>query len=256
MSLEEGKDWGLTYQFNLVEYKVDGNATIDSRYAKWVNKDAGILRAWNVDAEGNPTSESATSIDREPLVQVLVKRGDQVVLDGYILIHITRQNPEVAPNKAIDLLTKDAKFDLCSDIDDLKTTWAQFSATVLTEGLENMTKKDFDEQYTIDQKGTYGTDAAGNTTLDLKMFKAAPEKGGTYNAADDLGNIEYFGNTEGTTNHAFKWHLTAADLEKLTHDQVNPVTVTRYVRYIGNAKAKYPYIYVKLTYNLSRANKI
>jgi hypothetical protein len=68
------------------------------------------------------------------------------------------------------------------------------------------------------------------------MFKAAPEKGGTYDAADDLGNIEYFANTEGTTNHVFKWHLTAADLEKLTHDQVNPVTVTRYVRYIGNAK--------------------
>lgn len=63
MSLEEGKEWGLTYQFNLVEYKVDGNATIDSRYAKWVNKDAGvkssedgILRAYNVDASGNPTS--------------------------------------------------------------------------------------------------------------------------------------------------------------------------------------------------------
>ena len=255
MSLEEGKEWGLTYQFNLVEYKVDGNATIDSRYAKWVNKDAGILRAWNVDAEGNPTSESATSIDREPLVQVLVKRGDKVVLDGYILIHITRQNPEVAPNKAIDLLTKDAKFDLCNGIDDLKTTWAQFSATVLTEGLENMTKKDFDEQYTIDDKGNFSNDAAGNTTLDLKMFKAAPEKGGTYNAADDLGHIEYFGNTEGTTNHTFKWHLSAEDLEKLTHDQANPVTVTRYVRYIGNAKAKYPYIYVKLTYNLSRANK-
>lgn len=255
MSLEEGKEWGLTYQFNLVEYKVDGNATIDSRYAKWVNKDAGVLRAWNVDAEGNPTTtESSTAIDREPLVQVLVKRGDQVVLDGYILIHITRQNPEVAPNKTIDLLTQDAQFDLCHDIDKLKTTWSQFSSIVLTQGLENMTKKDFDEQYTIDKKGNFGNDAAGNTTLDLKMFKAAPEKGGTYDAADDLGNIEYFPNTEGTTNHAFKWHLTAADLEKLTHDQANPVTVTRYVRYIGNAKAKYPYIYVKLTYNLSRAN--
>lgn len=93
-----------------------------------------------------------------------------------------------------------------------------------------------------------------NTTLDLRMFKDAPEKGGTYNAADDLGNIEYFPNTEGTTNHAFKWHLTAKELEKLTHDQANPVPVVRYVRYIGNAKAKYPYIYVKLTYNLSRAN--
>ena len=262
MSLEEGKDWGLTYQFNLVEYEVDGNATIDSRYAKWVNKDAGvkssedgILRAYNVDASGNPTSESATSIDREPLVQVLVKRGNEVVLDGYILIHITRQNPEVAPNKTIDLFAKDAKFDLCNGIDDLKTTWSQFSAIVLTEGLENMTKKDFDEQYTIDSKGNFGMDAAGNTTLDLKMFKTAPEKGGTYTAADDLGHIEYFGNTEGTTNHTFKWHLSAEDLEKLTHDQVNPVTVTRYVRYVGNAKAKYPYIYVKLTYTLSRINK-
>ena len=262
MSLEEGKEWGLKYQFNLVEYKVDGNATIDSRYAKWVNKDVGvkssedgILRAYNVDASGNPTSESATSIDREPLVQVLVKRGDQVVLDGYILIHITRQNPEVAPNKTIDLFEKDAEFDLCNGIADLKTTWAQFSATVLTEGLENMTKKDFDEQYTIDDKGNFGNDAAGNTTKDLKMFKAAPEKGGTYTAADDLGHIEYFGNTEGTTNHAFKWHLSAEDLEKLTHDQANPVPVVRYVRYIGNAKAKYPYIYVKLTYNLSRINK-
>lgn len=90
--------------------------------------------------------------------------------------------------------------------------------------------------------------------MNLRMFKDAPEKGGTYNAADDLGNIEYFPNTEGTTNHAFKWHLTAKELEKLTHDQANPVPVVRYVRYIGNAKAKYPYIYVKLTYNLSRAN--
>ena len=256
LSLEEGKEWGLTYQFNLVNYQVDGNATIDSKYAKWVNQEAGVLRAWNVDKDGNPTTtESSTAIDREPLVQVLVKRGDKVVLDGYILIHITRQNPEVAPNKTIDLLTQDAQFDLCNDIDKLKTTWSQFSSIVLTQGLENMTKKDFDEQYTIDSKGNYGNDAAGNTTLDLRMFKDAPEKGGTYNAADDLGNIEYFPNTEGTTNHAFKWHLTAADLEKLTHDQANPVTVTRYVRYIGNAKAKYPYIYVKLTYNLSRINK-
>lgn len=256
LSLEEGKEWGLTYQFNLVNYQVDGNATIDSKYAKWVNQDAGVLRAWNVDKDGNPTTtESSTAIDREPLVQVLVKRGDKVVLDGYILIHITRQNPEVAPNKTIDLLTQDAQFDLCNDIDKLKTTWSQFSSIVLTQGLENMTKKDFDEQYTIDSKGNYGNDAAGNTTLDLRMFKDAPEKGGTYNAADDLGNIEYFPNTEGTTNHAFKWHLTAKELEKLTHDQANPVPVVRYVRYIGNAKAKYPYIYVKLTYNLSRINK-
>ena len=260
LSLNEAKQWGLTYEFKLVEYKVDGNNTIDSRYAKWVNEAAGvktskdgILRAWNVDKDGNPTSESATSIDREPLVQVLVKRGNEVVLDGYILIHITRQNPEVAPNKEIDLHQDKASFDLCNGIDNLHSTWSQFSATVLTEGLENMTKNDFDDQYTIDSKGNFGTDAVGNTTLDLKMFKDAPVKGGTTDAEDVIGNIEYFGNTEGTTNHTFKWHIDATTLEKLTHDAKSyPVTVSRYVRYVGNAKAKYPYIYVKLTYTLTR----
>ena len=260
LSLNEAKQWGLTYEFNLVDYKVDGNNTIDSRYAKWVNEAAGvktskdgILRAWNVDKDGKPTSESATSIDREPLVQVLVKRGNEVVLDGYILIHITRQNPEVAPNKEIDLHQDKASFDLCNGIDNLHSTWSQFSATVLTEGLENMTKNDFDEQYTIDSKGIFGSDAVGNTTLKLKMFKNAPVKGGTTDAEDVIGDIEYFGNTEGTTNHTFKWHIDETTLEKLTHDAKSyPVTVSRYVRYVGNAKAKYPYIYIKLTYTLSR----
>lgn len=254
LSLNEAKQWGLTYEFNLVDYKVDGNNTIDSRYAKWVNQDAGVLRAWNVDKDGNPTTtESSTAIDREPLVQVLVKRGDKVVLDGYILIHITRQNPEVAPNKEIDLHQDKASFDLCNGIDNLHSTWSQFSATVLTEGLENMTKNDFDDQYTIDSKGNYGTDAVGNTTLSLKMFKDAPVKGGTTDAEDVIGDIEYFGNTEGTTNHTFKWHIDATTLEKLTHDAKSyPVTVSRYVRYVGKANAKYPYIYVKLTYTLTR----
>ena len=260
LSLNEAKQWGLTYEFKLVEYKVDGNNTIDSRYAKWVNEAAGvktskdgILRAWNVDKDGNPTSESATSIDREPLVQVLVMRGDEVVLDGYILIHITRQSPDPAPNKEIDLHQDKASFDLCNGIDNLHSTWSQFSATVLTEGLENMTKNDFDDQYTIDSKGNFGRDAVGNITLDLKMFKDAPVKGGTTDAEDVIGNIEYFGNTEGTTNHTFKWHIDATTLEKLTHDAKSyPVTVSRYVRYVGNAKAKYPYIYVKLTYTLTR----
>lgn len=260
LTLDEAKQWGLTYEFNLVDYKVDGNNTIDSRYAKWVNEAAGvktskdgILRAWNVDKDGKPTSESATSIDREPLVQVLVKRGNEVVLDGYILIHITRQNPEVAPNKEIVLHQDTATFNLCSGVDNLHSTWSQFSATVLTEGLDNMTKNDFDDQYTIDSKGNFGSDAVGNTTLDLKMFKNAPVKGGTTDAEDVIGNIEYFGNTEGTTNHTFKWHIDEATLEKLTHDaQSYPVTVSRYVRYVGNAKAKYPYIYIKLTYELKR----
>ena len=257
--IAEAAKWGLKFEFNLVNYKVDGNETVDSKYAKWVDKDKGILRAWNVNKDGElDDAESATSIDREPLVQVLVKRGDKVVLDGYILIHITRQNPEQAPNLSLDLKSGNAEFDLCNGADKLHSTWAEFSSIVLTNGLENMTKKDFDNQYSIDKAETnpvYGNDAAGNTTYRLKMFAEAPEKGSPV-AEDAIGDVEYFGNTEGTTNHTFKWHLSAEDLEKLTHDKTTPVTISRYVRYVGNAAAKYPYIYIKLTYTLTRKGNV
>ena len=91
-SIEEAAKWGLTFEYNLVDYKVDGNKTADSKFAKWVDQKNGQIRAWNVKYDETPQGETSPSaIDREPLVQVLVKRGDKVVLDGYILIHITKK---------------------------------------------------------------------------------------------------------------------------------------------------------------------
>ena len=255
MDFEKAKEWGLTVKFNLVNYTIDGNATVDSKYAKWVNQDKGVLRAWNVNSDGSEApGESATAVDREPLVQVLVYRGNDVILDGYILIHITSKPTEEATpeNKEIDLKKVDGVFDFCNGISNLKTTWSEFSAIVLTQELDNMTKNEFDAHYQIDALGNYGNDAFGNTTLDLKMFSSAVTKGGDTQTEDRIGNIEYFPNIEGTTNHTFKWHITEAELEKLTHDKTLPVEVSRYVRYVGDAKAKYPYIYIKLTYSLTR----
>ena len=257
-SIEEAAKWGLTFEYNLVDYKVDGNKTADSKFAKWVDQKNGQIRAWNVKYDETPQGETSPSaIDREPLVQVLVKRGDKVVLDGYILIHITKKpvaEAELPTTKIEKFPTAAAKFDLCNDIDSYKTTWAQFNDYVLTQTLEGMEKNTFDSQYEPDLKSNdpIETTASGNNVYALKTFVLDANNNAT---ESPLGLAKYYGNSQGTTNHVFAWDLAAAEVEALTHHKTEfPVNVTRYVRYkaIEGSNAKYKYIYIKLSYDLTR----
>ena len=257
-SIEEAAKWGLTFEYNLVDYKVDGNKTADSKFAKWVDQKNGQIRAWNVKYDETPQGETSPSaIDREPLVQVLVKRGDKVVLDGYILIHITKKpvaEAELPTTKIEEFPTATAKFDLCNDIDSYKTTWAQFNDYVLTQTLEGMEKNTFDSQYEPDLKSNspIETTASGNNVYALKTFVLDANNNATESS---LGLAKYYGNSQGTTNHVFAWRLAADEVEALTHHKTEfPVNVTRYVRYkaIEGSNAKYKYIYIKLSYDLTR----
>ena len=257
-SIEEAAKWGLTFEYNLVDYKVDGNKTADSKFAKWVDQKNGQIRAWNVKYDETPQGETSPSaIDREPLVQVLVKRGDKVVLDGYILIHITKKpvaEAELPTTKIEEFPTATAKFDLCNDIDSYKTTWAQFNDYVLTQTLEGMEKNTFDSQYEPDLKSNspIETTASGNNVYALKTFVLDANNNATERP---LGLAKYYGNSQGTTNHVFAWRLAADEVEALTHHKTEfPVNVTRYVRYkaIEGSGAKYQYIYIKLSYDLTR----
>ena len=256
------KAWGLSYEFNLIDYSIDGNETHDSKYAKWVDQSKGQIRAWNVKDDGTTIdTESATSVDREPLVQVLVKNNaGQVVLDGYILIHITKVNPEKPeqPNKTIDTYPAgEAEFNLCDGEDVLETNWSQFSYFILTQGLNNMEKDEFDEYYEPDLKSIQpaGTTTDGYEYFDMNIFTEAKEKGDATPENPALGNAFYYPNSEGTTNHRFKWTLSAEELEKITHDQSElPVKITRYIRFKAKSdEAPYPYVYVKMEAKVTRA---
>jgi hypothetical protein len=271
LSFNNSKQWGLTYEFNLIDYTVDGNDTHDSKYADWgkigataeeasAAKAKGQLVARNVKADGKTIdTESATAVDREPLVQVLVKNlAGEVVLDGYILIHITRQAPVEPDNKLVDNYpAQSAQFDLCNGEGVFSTNWSEFSFYVLTEKLENMTKEDFDKYYEADLLATnIQTTSTGNQVDQLNIFSSF-KKNGNATASNDLGIAKYYPNWEGTTNHRFTWELTADELEKLTHDKASyPVEVTRYIRFKEKAgvspRPAYPYIYVKMTVNITR----
>lgn len=252
--------YGLKYEFNLVYYRVDGNQSVDSRYTKWVDKSKGQIRAWNVDKDGvTPDGESATSIGREPLVQVLVKNAEgEVVLDGYILIKITDKPAADQPNSTVDLGTKDAgKFDLCNGKDVFSMNWSEFSKIILTDHMENMTKEKFEELYALDVKRTAAPNGDGNAQFYANVYTQDKATGYLAPETNQLGEVLYTSNVQNTTNDAFVWTLTEAELEELTHHTSAPVTVTRYIRYNrikADVQAKYPYIYVKMTFTVGRNN--
>ncbi len=242
--------YGLTYSFSLVDYKIDGNKTIDSHYTKL---DGSKIIPGNVDEKGNFIAEqSKTSVGREPLVRVLIMRGTDVLLDGYIKIRITDKPDGPGPEPGtlvIDTYPNgEAAFDLCNAADGLQTNWSQFSNLVLTKALENMKKEDFDAQYVIDGTPTNRQLADGGDIWEAKVY--GDVKGA---AAPIAGTVEYYFNSESQTNHAWRWAFTESELEALTHDATTPVTVNRYIRFIGQNGAKYKYIYVKLTTVISRA---
>ena len=263
MTLDQAREWGLTYEFKLVDYKVDGNKTADSKFATWKDEANGVLKANNVDENGNPAKDNRAAIDREPLVQVLVKNADgNVVLDGYILLHITEKAPEDKIATLDTYPAGDAQFDLCNAVDGVQTTWSQFNKFVLSDfftevDANGLKKEEFDAMYTPEVlQENVGTTGEGNQKDYLKLYTTTDGKKFT---EDELGVLAYVANDKGTTNHTWTWTLSEEEVEKLTHHAAKyPVTVTRYFRYnlkeavVGTKIAPYKYIYVKVTVNLTR----
>lgn len=251
LTSEKLAEYGLKYEFELVNYLIDSNKTSDSKFCK-LDSLTGNIIAQNVKADETAGEQSLSSVNREPLVRVLLKdiKTGAVIKDGYILVHITKEAPGVDPEnaKVVDLHTYTHKFDLCHGVTFDATTYAEFNQYVLTDGLDNLEKVNFDAQYTIDAKSTTGqVSVVNHYTKPLAEVNTAN--------LNKVGTVKHRKNVDGTTNDAFWVEFTAAELENLTHDAQNgKYTYVTYARYKGNkgAGAKYDYLYIKLTVELTR----
>lgn len=240
VSPEEALQWGLTFHYNIINYQLGDNKTSESMFLKKVNANAndtdGRFRAANVDENKAIGEPANASVGRLPLVQVTVtnNKGD-IVLDGYILLYISKT---AEPNGKNELWTEqETKFDPCNANVVFETTWNQFNALMLTQYLD-MTKETFDHQYEPDL-------FYNGTMVQYANYKDKGEQYADYNA---LGDVFYIGETEGSTNHTWKWVIPADQIEAKLHHK-DSYTFTTWVRFNAKDKksAKYPYIYVKLT---------
>ncbi|MCI7496253.1 MAG: hypothetical protein MSA80_02570, partial [Prevotella sp.] len=141
VNLTDVAKYGLKYEFELVNYLIDSNKTSDSKFCK-LDSLTGNIIAQNVKADETAGEQSASSVNREPLVRVLLKdiKTGAVIKDGYILVHITKEAPGVDPEnaKVVDLHTYTHMFDLCKGVTFDYTSYAEFNQYVLTDGLDNL----------------------------------------------------------------------------------------------------------------------
>lgn len=255
LTSEKLGQYGLKYEFELVYYIIDSNKTSDSKFCN-LDAKTGKIIAQNVMADETAGDQSASSVNREPLVRVLVKdiKTNKVVKDGYILVHITKEAPGVDPEnaKVVTLHNYTHMFDLCSGKEFDPTTYSEFNQYVLTEGLDNLEKVNFDAQYKIDAKSTTGE------VSEVKHYTEPLAKADNSANLNKVGTVYHRKNVDGTTNDAFWVKFTTAELEYLTHDgkldKDGKVVYTTYARYKGNkgAGAKYDYLYIKLNVELKR----
>jgi predicted nucleic acid-binding Zn-ribbon protein len=211
------------------------------------------------------------------------------VLDGYIRLHITR--PELLP---IEYPTEDLTFNLCNGAKTNKDrvggwNWSMFSKRVLQDKLNNMEKTAFDLNYRpeIDEDIAAEVLPDGGKVYELVQYKKAgspnadnPNEHWNYTkktGADKIGTIHLTYDAQGSTNHAYEWRFTEAELEALTHHATpgdngkNPATVEAYIHYTGhfysstlgdvdeNIKkqfegADWDDIFIKLTVKITRSN--
>lgn len=231
---EKAKQWGLTFEFKNVQYKLDTNTTSEDKFLE-AGDSNGKFHAVNPMVDGTTNNEKA-AVGREPLVQVLVKNTEnQVVLDGYIHLYITT---EAKPNQKNELWPmQTVQFDPCNANEVFQTTWLEFNDYVLTKNM-NMSKETFDHEYTPD------LNAAGTA---FKQFADWKEKGEQDVNVNALGDVLYKANTVGNTNHTWRWVITPEEIEAKLHHQAS-VTLTTWIRFKAKDKvsAAYPYVYIKL----------
>lgn len=259
------RNYGVWYEFETVDYAIDGNASYDSRYmtlddatdkavmqagAYDRHSATGLLKAGRVDADGKFKDEiSYSSVGREPLVRVLVhakdnQGNDHVILDGYILVKITKELITTSTE-----YKQNVKFDLCNGNGATMLTWSQFSSDILHDMFgASYTKTMFDALYGPEEhdsrmigttgktvgtfKGAadgfweYGSAVSG--AIDTYKFRCHLYADNTGSAPDQnvLGEVTYYHDAHSATNFRIVWNFSAEDLEYISHNCGDPLSGT------------------------------
>ena len=223
-----------------------------------------------------PTDGSRASVGREPLVRVRLFHKDKgiesPILDGYIRVRISQPELKEVEYPAFQTET----FDLCNALSK-ETNWILFNQKVLHDGLD-LEREQFNALYAAEYKanpilvqyskprsysnltaGDNGTEYYGYYNETDRNLVRAQQNGKYYITQGEVGTIEYRDNYQGTTNDAFLWTISEAELEFITHDLPvgTEVTIERYVHFTGhfegNRGAKYDDVFLKFTRTVKRA---
>ena len=281
---EDTKKYGFTYEFRLVPYTHvkninngggSGTGAVvekDDDYAD-IDLTTGVITAH---AKGDKNNISKNSIGREPLVQVVLKYGNEVIEDAYILCRIIA---DVDAQKDFGYAEWEKKYDNCNGLTFTTPVGKENDFKNLIMAAGGLLNGEFDfltfnGLYEL-EGGVYTRDALGipTTIVTETIFKGNDLDADADDACKhidpakytykDRGGVSHNGgkftlsvhpSTGTKTGYTFKLDLTAAQVEALTHDSnSDKITKDLYLRWNAKSRrAPYNHIYMKFTITITR----
>ena len=266
----EEEKYGFKYEFKLMPYiheknLNDGSGTNtgaivmdDMKYAKLVGD---TIIATNKD--GGKATE--TSIGREPLVRVLLKHGDRVVKDGWILCRIYSEHSDsIVYVEKYSQWTKN--YDNCNGLTFVTPTMpdkrGDFDKLIIKELLNNeFDFLTFNGLYNLDGGLDNATIYTSNTEVgdDATKYEYTKRDGSKEQIAKiSLTPVRTNGTSGKFYSYSFKIEMTPAQVEAVTHDQNSAsITPSFYIRWTRkNVRAPYKHIYMRLQVTINRSIQI
>lgn len=206
----EENAYGLSYEFRLIDYLSGDNETSDSQYAELKGS---VLDPCGTNGGEASGLDSETSIGRRPLVQVLVKHNDSVVLVGYIRLEIVRTVDYVIADEFPVI----AKFGCDANV--YVPTWHEFAERIIDN--TSYSKEEFETLYEL-EAGTQYVKVEDEFVNINDLDPVLPP----------VGTVEAVMDKEvGSTTSVFKWTLSPKEMDAVYKSSASH-TMTIYVRYI------------------------
>ena len=228
---------GLTYDIQLVNYNLGSNQTGESVHLELItDPETNHVIAYprNVTDKGETIkgqTANAACVGRQPIVCIMVKKGNDIVSFAYMKFLITPD--EIKPEEA-----KEVQFDiedvLWVNCDEKgyagKVTWSQVERKLYDETLGGMSKQTFDNNYVFDfykesdevvdvQGATYHQVTRNGIQYESKGGKRIDESK-SFGSIDEQWNLSAQG-IEDATTHIIKWSFTTKQLQDKAEELKN-----------------------------------
>ena len=213
----EEKEYGLHYDFALIQYNVGDNKTSDSKYVDESQVASGIIAPRMVNSDGSTSDKpGVSSVGKHPLVRVRVLDGEnRVVLHAYVKVEIVK----TVENLVTDVFDKGDAFFGCNDWK-AELTWSEISNQLIEKA--GVSKEEFEALYQLDV----------NMINEAKQFNFADNKFTECTDANDIfGKVTEKQDPQGTTNPVLVWTLTDNEQQRIYEGNTNH-SKTIYVRYV------------------------
>ncbi|MDE5677402.1 MAG: hypothetical protein K2G02_02500 [Phocaeicola sp.] len=231
MAYADVANYGLHFEYEMLGYKTGANKTEENKYGTIDNN--GIFTPCYVNANGatTPCSTSETAgisaVGRTPIVLVKLMDGANVVLAGYVKLHIVKD----LGIQTLPEVFNATKPYVCDGFEDA-ITWDDMSGKII-EALK-MTKAEFVNSFTFVSGKTYI--GSNNAYVEVENNKY-----GTLTISEDFVNVS-------TTNDIITWKANFDQMDAIS--KLANRTVTLYACFQSKTDTKF-FVYVPFTVTIA-----